>query len=100
MADFVQCINEESVSSRKVSTTTVRTECSTLDTSYIHPRIPKLPPRDVHKTPIEEHGKLQVVGSEAHRRELKSLNSHIGKVLLIDVSWEARRNAVLSNRIE
>ena len=74
MADFVQCINEESVSSRKVSTTTVRTECSTLDTSYIHPRIPKLPPRDVHKTPIEEHGKLQVVGSEAHRRELKSLN--------------------------
>jgi hypothetical protein len=67
-------------------------------TSYIHPRIPKLPPRDVHKTPIEEHGKLQVVGSEAHRRELKSLNKSHRKGLAIDVSWEARRNAVLSNK--
>jgi hypothetical protein len=43
--------NEENVSFEEVSTTTtVRTKCSTLDTSYIHPRIPKLtPPRDVHK---------------------------------------------------
>lgn len=82
MADFVQSIMRKVYRRGKLSTTTVRTECSTLDTSYIHPRIPKLPPRDVHKTPIEEHGKLQVVGSEAHRRELKSLNSHIGKVLL------------------
>src|SRR5277367_6119578 len=98
MADFVQSINEESVSSRKVSTTTVRTECSTLDTQLYPPADPQDTPRDVHKTPIEEHGKLQVVGSEAHRRELKSLNSHIGKGLAIDVSWEARRNAVLSNR--
>jgi len=51
-------------------------------------------PQDVHKTPIEEHGKLQVVGSEAHRRELKSLYNHIGKGLAIDVSWEARRTVV------
>src|SRR5271156_3401870 len=100
MADFVQSIMRKVYRRGKCPPQQSGPNVPPLTPSYIHPRIPKLPPRDVHKTPIEEHGKLQVVGSEAHRRELKSLNSHIGKVLLIDVSWEARRNAVLSNRIE
>lgn len=97
MADFVQSIMRKMLSFEEVSTTTtVRTKCSTLDTSYIHPRIPKLTPHreTFTKTPIEEHGKLQVVGSEAHRRELKSLYSSHRKGFAVDVSWEARRNAV------
>ena len=104
MADFVQSIMRKNISSRKRPPPPQQSGPNVPPLTpaiYPHPRIPKLPPRDVHKkTPIEEHGKLQVVGSEAHRRELKSLYSSHRKGFAVDVSWEARQKCCISNRIE